>query len=131
MRDFKLDVFDANQRWVDATVRSQAEAAKSAQNKLAITKYVVPVAGGVLGLIALGLGGFALLLGRRAAPAGGPSRDAGGRGGFGAPPAGPLDDEPTTPNATDDEPVTEAFGAQPRPDDSQTEAIDFRKPDQR
>lgn len=130
IRDFSLDVFDTRQRWVEATVRSQAEAAKSAQNKIAIAKYVVPVAGGVLGLIALGLGGFALIMGRRAAPAGSGPRPA--SGGYDAGPSGPLDDEPTEPNpAGGDEPVTEAFNAQPRPDDSQTDAIDFRKPDQR
>ncbi|GAA1080619.1 DUF3068 domain-containing protein [Tsukamurella spumae] len=136
VRDFHLEVFNAQQRWVDATVRSQAEAAKSAQNRIAIAKYVVPVAGGVLGVIALGLGAFALLLGRRAAPA------AGGRtrGGSydGAAPSAPLDDDPTaryggddptTPLGSDGDPATEAFSAQPRPDESRTEAIDFRNRD--
>ncbi|GAB3131038.1 hypothetical protein GCM10027289_16620 [Tsukamurella serpentis] len=127
VRDFKLDVFDANQRWVGDTVRSQADAAKSAQNKLAVAKYVVPVAGAVLGLIALGLGGFALFVGRGAAPAGGR------RSGSGPTPTLPLDDDATAarPAQDQDEPVTEAFNAQPRPDDSQTEAIDFRPRDGR
>lgn len=133
VRDFKLDVFDAKQRWVDATVRSQAEAAKSAQNKIAVAKYVVPVAGGVLGLIALGLGVFALFISRGAATAGGPgSGRAAAAGGLDdAAPTRPLDEDPiTTPDAGGD-PATEAFSAQPRPDDSRTEAIDFRKRDER
>lgn len=133
VRDFKLDVFDAKQRWVDATVRSQAEAAKSAQNKIAVAKYVVPVAGGVLGLIALGLGVFALFISRGAATVGGPgSGRAAAAGGLDdAAPTRPLDEDPiTTPDAGGD-PATEAFSAQPRPDDSRTEAIDFRKRDER
>ncbi|BDD80623.1 hypothetical protein TPB0596_03860 [Tsukamurella pulmonis] len=133
VRDFKLDVFDAKQRWVDETVRSQAEAAKSAQNKIAVAKYVAPVAGGVLGLIALGLGVFALLLGRNAATAGGPGsgRAAATGGRDDAAPTAPLDEDPITASNGDDESATEAFNAQPRPDDSQTEAIDFRKRDER
>lgn len=134
VRDFKLDVFDAKQRWVDATVRSQAEVAKSAQNKIAVAKYVAPVAGGVLGLIALGLGVFALFLGRNPATAGGPGT--GGRGRANADsgdaaPTAPLDDEPITTPDVGGDPATEAFSAQPRPDESQTEAIDFRKRDER
>lgn len=140
VRDFKLDVFNTQQRWVEATVRSQAEAAKSAQNKIAIAKYVAPIAGGVLGVIALGLGVFALFLGRGAAPAGASSNPAaafarradGAAGASGAAHSGALDDDPTTvPNVTDADPVTEAFSAQPRPDESRTEAIDFRKRDDR
>lgn len=133
VRDFKMDVFDAQQRWVDDTVQSQAAVAKSAQNKIAIAKYVVPIAGGVLGVIALGLGGFALLLGRGAIPAGlplpGRKKATSGSGPDDAAPSGALDDEPTSANAVD-EPVTEAFNAQPKPDESQTQAIDFRNRDQ-
>ncbi|ADG77057.1 hypothetical protein TPAU25S_02483 [Tsukamurella paurometabola] len=126
VRDFKMDVFDAQQRWVDDTVRSQAEAAKSEQNKLAVAKTVVPIAGGVLGLIALGLGGFALFQGRTA-----PGGNGGGRrSDDGAAPTLPLDDDATAAAPTDDEPVTEAFNAQPKPDESQTEAIDLRNRDQ-
>ncbi|TWS21380.1 DUF3068 domain-containing protein [Tsukamurella asaccharolytica] len=130
VRDFKLDVFDAKQRWTDATVRSQAEVAKSAQNKIAVAKYVAPVAGGILGVIALGLGIFALILGRKPATAGAGGRGRDGGSGDNAPTA-PIDEDPiTTPDAGGD-PATEAFNAQPRPDESQTEAIDFRKRDER
>ena len=45
-----------------------------------------------------------------------------------AAPTVPLDDDPTGP---EQDPATEAFSAQPRPDESQTEAIDFRKRDER
>lgn len=135
VRDFKLDVFDAKQRWVDATVRSQAEVAKSAQNKIAVAKYVAPVAGGILGVIALGLGVFALLLGRNPATAGGPGTGGRGRaaaaGSGDAAPTAPLDDDPVTTPDVGGDPATEAFSAQPRPDESRTEAIDFRKRDER
>ncbi|WP_019201200.1 DUF3068 domain-containing protein [Tsukamurella sp. 1534] len=129
VRDFRLNVFDAQQKWDDATVRSQAEDAKSQQNKIAVAKYVVPIAGGLLGLIALGLGVFALLVSRGAVPAG-PGFGRGKRKSDAA--EGSLDDAPTVPTESgEDEPATEAFSAQPRPDDSQTEAIDFRDRDQR
>lgn len=131
VRDFKLDVFDAQQRWVDETVRSQANYAKSEQNKLAIARSVIPIAGGVLGLIALGLGIFALLQGRTPATAGGGGTGGGGRRAQNDAPTLPLDDDgASSAPPVDDEPVTEAFNAQPRPDESQTEAIDFRKRDQ-
>lgn len=95
---------------------------------------MAPVAGGVLGLIALGLGVFALFLGRNPATAGGPGT--GGRGRANADsgdaaPTAPLDDEPITTPDVGGDPATEAFSAQPRPDESQTEAIDFRKRDER
>ncbi|GIZ96845.1 hypothetical protein TTY48_14570 [Tsukamurella sp. TY48] len=130
VRDFKLDVFDAQQRWVDETVRSQAEYAKTEQNKIAIAKSVVPIAGGVLGVIALALGVFALLQGRTAT-AGGSGSGGGRRSSGGDAKTLPIDDDAQTAAApVDDEPVTEAFNAQPKPDESQTEAIDLRNRDQ-
>ncbi|MDF0529882.1 DUF3068 domain-containing protein [Tsukamurella sp. 8F] len=69
VKNFSLEVLDTQQSWNRDTIESQASAAKSSHNENMLAKRVVPIVGGVLGILALIAGILALLValrGRRA-----------------------------------------------------------------
>ncbi len=114
VRNFSLEVFNSQQQWNQDTIQSQAHAAKTTQNQIMLARRVVPIVGGVLGVIALLLGIAATLLAVRgggSTPAGDASTDEGSDA------DGPLSPEASAPAAatrgadTPEAAASEAAGA--------------------
>ncbi|GAA4407628.1 DUF3068 domain-containing protein [Tsukamurella soli] len=110
VKNFSLEVFNSQQSWNQDTIVSQAHTAKTVANQIMLAKRVVPIVGGVLGVIALLLGIAAVLLslrgGSRPVVADGPDGPDAPEGDGRGEPHGGLDDDS----------VTEAFTAQKRPE---------------